>query len=157
KGGATAQPTLEGWAIVDNTTGDDWTNVQLSLVSGRPISFISQLYEPRYIARPTAQLPGEEALAPVVYGGAIEQKDAETQVAKAMAAPAAAPPPLLRSQMRLEGTVGGVAQERNLSAPSAIASTAAGQELGELFEYSFANPVTVRKSESAMLPFLQDK
>ena len=34
---------LEGWAIVDNTTGEDWTNVQLSLVSGRPISFISQL------------------------------------------------------------------------------------------------------------------
>ena len=37
--GETGQPTLEGWAIVDNTTGDDWTNVQLSLVSGRPISF----------------------------------------------------------------------------------------------------------------------
>jgi hypothetical protein len=37
------QPMLEGWAIVDNTTGEDWTNVQLALVSGRPISFISQL------------------------------------------------------------------------------------------------------------------
>jgi hypothetical protein len=42
-----AQPTLEGWAIVDNTTGQDWTNVRLSLVSGRPISFVSRLYEPR--------------------------------------------------------------------------------------------------------------
>ena len=30
-----AQPTLEGWAIVDNTTGEDWTNVKLSLVSGQ--------------------------------------------------------------------------------------------------------------------------
>jgi hypothetical protein len=39
-----AEPTLEGWAIVDNTTGEDWSNVQLSLVSGRPISFISLLY-----------------------------------------------------------------------------------------------------------------
>jgi hypothetical protein len=41
--------------------------------------------------------------------------------------------------------------------PSAIATTAAGQELGELFEYSFSTPVTVRKNESAMLPFLQQK
>ncbi len=44
-----AQPTLEGWAIVDNTTGEDWTNVQMSLVSGKPISFISALYEPKYM------------------------------------------------------------------------------------------------------------
>jgi len=41
--GASGQPTLEGWAIIDNTTGDDWTNVRLALVSGRPISFISRL------------------------------------------------------------------------------------------------------------------
>jgi hypothetical protein len=40
--GEKGQPTLEGWAIVDNTTGEDWTKVQLSLVSGRPISFVSQ-------------------------------------------------------------------------------------------------------------------
>jgi hypothetical protein len=40
---ATGKPTLEGWAIIDNTTGEDWNKVQLSLVSGRPISFISQL------------------------------------------------------------------------------------------------------------------
>ena len=49
-------PTLEGWAIVDNTTGEDWTKVQLSLVSGRPISFISQLYAPKYVERPVAEL-----------------------------------------------------------------------------------------------------
>ena len=47
---------LEGWAIVDNTTGEDWTKVQLSLVSGRPISFVSQLYAPRYVERPAAEL-----------------------------------------------------------------------------------------------------
>ena len=41
------EPTLEGWAIVDNTTGSDWVKVQLALVSGRPVSFVSRLYEPR--------------------------------------------------------------------------------------------------------------
>src|SRR5690349_14302418 len=75
--GETGQPTLEGWAIVDNTTGDDWTKVRLALVSGRPISFVSQLYEPRYIARPTSELPEEMAMAPVVDTGALDELRAQ--------------------------------------------------------------------------------
>src|SRR4051812_23924678 len=43
---------LQGWAIVENQTDNDWDNVQLSLVSGRPISFIQDLYNPLYIPRP---------------------------------------------------------------------------------------------------------
>src|SRR4029077_3249940 len=40
---------------------------------------------------------------------------------------------------------------------SSIASVASGQDLGELFEYSFPSVVTVKKGESAMLPFLQQR
>ncbi|MGH7249325.1 MAG: hypothetical protein ACREH9_14595, partial [Pseudomonadota bacterium] len=57
----TGEPTLEGWAIVDNTTGDDWTNIRLALVSGRPVSFISPLYEPRFVTRQTVDLPENQA------------------------------------------------------------------------------------------------
>ena len=64
-------PVLEGWAVVDNTTGEDWTNVQMALVSGKPISFITELYAPRYIQRLTAELPEEQAQKPVLYSGAI--------------------------------------------------------------------------------------
>ena len=32
---AEKEPVLEGWAIVDNTTGDDWTGVHISLISGK--------------------------------------------------------------------------------------------------------------------------
>ena len=28
--------TVQGWAVVDNTVGVDWNNVQLSLVAGAP-------------------------------------------------------------------------------------------------------------------------
>jgi chaperonin cofactor prefoldin len=44
---------------------------------------------------------------------------------------------------------------RAVVAPSSIVSNATGQELGDLFEYRIAQPVTIRKNESAMLPFLQ--
>src|SRR6185436_5887080 len=40
------EPFLQGWAIVENTSDEDWNDVQLSLVSGRPISFIMDLYQP---------------------------------------------------------------------------------------------------------------
>src|SRR6185437_15737769 len=65
------EPTLEGWAIIDNTTGDDWNNVRLAVVSGRPVSFISRLYEPRYVQRPTAELPEDQTAGPVVYEGGV--------------------------------------------------------------------------------------
>lgn len=157
---AAVQPTLEGWAIVDNTTGDDWTNVQLSLVSGRPISFISQLYEPRYVTRPSAELPEDRATAPVVYGGAIEEE--KDGIAKAAEAGRTANQlnALGDTQFRgkeIQAMAAGLVGGAMPAAPSAIASTATGGALGELFEYRFSTPVTVRKSESAMLPFLQEK
>ena len=155
---STGEATLEGWAIVDNTTGEDWTNVNLALVSGRPISFISRLYEPRYISRPVAELPEDQARAPVVYGGAIEEKDEQEIMADAvgrlrkMNEPASAP--MAAMEMAAKSGIGGREFRADLSS---VAATAAGGELGELFEYSFSTPVTVRKSESAMLPFLQEK
>ena len=42
------KPLLQGWAIVDNTVGEDWNNVDLSLVAGAPQSFIQQLSQPYY-------------------------------------------------------------------------------------------------------------
>jgi hypothetical protein len=44
--------TMQGWAVVDNTVGADWDNVQLSLVAGAPQSFIQPLSQPLYTRRP---------------------------------------------------------------------------------------------------------
>ena len=49
---ASSKPYLQGWALVENSTDEDWQNVRLSLVSGRPVSFIQDLYQPLYIPRP---------------------------------------------------------------------------------------------------------
>ena len=45
----------------------------LAVVSGRPVSFISKLYEPKYVPRQTVELPEDRAAAPVVYGGAVDE------------------------------------------------------------------------------------
>jgi hypothetical protein len=154
------EPTLEGWAIIDNTSGEDWTNVRLAVVSGRPVSFISNLYEPKYVTRQTVELPEDRAANPVVYNGAVT----ETQLGSGNA-PAAAK----AMQMGvIGGTLGAVSgpfafngapqsdaapQRRTIA--SDLAVNVASGDLGELFEYRFSTPVTVKKDESAMLPFLQ--
>jgi hypothetical protein len=153
--GTAGEPTLEGWAIVDNTTSDDWTNVRLALVSGRPISFITQLYEPKYVARPIAELPEDRARAPVVHEGGVVG-GVIAGVAGAPPAPPPAPKMEARAFRRKEAAGLSLADE-HAAVESTIAATAESRELGELFEYRFDKPVTVRKSESAMLPFLQQK
>ena len=149
-----ANSRLEGWAIVDNTTDEDWSNVRLSVVSGRPISFISLLDTPRYGNRQVAELPEDRAAGPVVYGGA-EPVEKKQFVANALVAPAAPPPVPLMAQARA-GTAQTVVVQSMSTMQSSVAG-ATGATLGELFEYNFAGPVTIKKNQSAMLPFLQDK
>jgi len=147
------EPTLEGWAIIDNTSGEDWTNVRLAVVSGRPVSFISSLYEPKYVARQTVDLPEDRAAAPVVYDGGMA-----TDQMKALNSPAPPPPPMQRAQVMgnlQPGAMGGGAYR--LDRTSGVAVNVASADLGELFEYRFGAAVTVKKDESVMLPFLQQK
>ena len=60
-------PLLQGWAIVDNTVGQDWENVQLSLVAGAPQSFIQNLSQPFYTRRPVVPLPEALMTQPQTY------------------------------------------------------------------------------------------
>src|SRR4051794_8993573 len=72
------KPKLQGWAIVENQTDNDWNNVQLTLVSGRPISFVMALYQPLYVPRPTVVMELYASLRPQTYeGGQAAEKKAE--------------------------------------------------------------------------------
>jgi hypothetical protein len=68
---ADEQPLLQGWAIVDNTTVEDWNDVDLSLVAGAPQSFIQQLSQPYYARRPVVPLPQSVELTPQTHEGAM--------------------------------------------------------------------------------------
>ena len=65
------EPLLQGWAIVDNTVGEDWNNVELSLVAGAPQSFIQQLSQPYYARRPVVALPENAQLEPQTHESAM--------------------------------------------------------------------------------------
>jgi hypothetical protein len=65
------RPLLQGWAIVDNTIGEDWRNVELALVAGAPQSFIQQLSQPYYAQRPVVPLPSTVLLQPQAHGATL--------------------------------------------------------------------------------------
>ncbi|MBF0632971.1 MAG: hypothetical protein HQL89_18580 [Magnetococcales bacterium] len=60
-----SQAPLRGWAIVENQTDNDWNGIRLSLISGLPISFVQELYAPRYIDRPRVTADGDAVIQPV--------------------------------------------------------------------------------------------
>ncbi|MCD6361457.1 MAG: DUF4139 domain-containing protein, partial [Armatimonadetes bacterium] len=145
---------LQGWAIVENTTDEDWEDVQLSLVSGRPVSFTQNLYEPLYTHRPDVPVHVQAAAAPRVFEGAM-MEEAEKMAAEA--APAAPPSaaPLARRSMALGGMgAGHAAMTADALASSGVQAMAAGGEVGEMFHYAIAMPVSIPRQGSAMIPIV---
>ncbi len=61
------KPLLQGWAIVDNTVGEDWKDVQLLLVAGAPQSFIQDISQPYYTRRPVVAPPESLMLSPQTH------------------------------------------------------------------------------------------
>ena len=69
---AEKKPLLQGWGIVDNTVGEDWDNVELSLVAGAPHSFIQELSVPTYGRRPVVELSAAAQYSPQTHGGTLQ-------------------------------------------------------------------------------------
>lgn len=63
----TGKPFFQGWAIVDNVSEEDWAGIQLSLVSGTPVSFIQPIQNPVYRYRPVIPLSDELNVKPQTY------------------------------------------------------------------------------------------
>jgi len=134
-------PMIQGWAVVDNTQDEDWENVQLSLVSGLPVSFVHDLYTPRYIRRPEVRVEETTGVLP-------------PQVEHFMEASAVLPIGLERELARIEQLppIYGKAQRK-----TAISSTPVQtreRKLGDLFEYEIEHPVTIRRNQSALVPIV---
>jgi hypothetical protein len=65
------KPALQGYAVVENTSDEDWKDVHMALISSRPISFQMDLYQPLFIPRPTVEPELFASLRPPTYQGAL--------------------------------------------------------------------------------------
>jgi hypothetical protein len=158
------KPLVQGWAVVDNTIGEDWKDVQLSLVAGAPQSFVQNISQPLYVRRPEVPLPESAMLTPQTHEAAME----------ALKAPPPPPPPPPApgggEVYGLAGKVGGSAQTVEVragalpldSTRSTLSNYAEAQQpeaeakaVGDFFEYDLKEKVTIGKNQSALVPILQ--
>lgn len=246
------KPFFQGWAIVDNVSEEDWNDIQLSLISGTPVSFIQPIQKPFYRYRPVIPMPEDLHLSPQVYepdtgevsgnsgyingnvtdpnGAAIAgasitvKNDANGQqytttsdsngnfrtsslisgnytvtisspgfqqyvvsgVRVSPVHPANIRAPLnvgnvsasvtVTNELPINGrnsnsvnnlaliTSGGVNRNKDqtlaqemTSGDSGVKAAAEGEEVGDLFEYQIAQPVTVKRDRSALIPILQTR
>src|SRR5262249_5158289 len=68
---------LQGWGMVENPTDEDWSGVKMALVSGRPISFKMDLYNPLFVPRPTVEPELFASLRPPTYSGGFNKHSVE--------------------------------------------------------------------------------
>jgi hypothetical protein len=173
------KPLLQGWAIVDNTIGEDWKDVQLSLIAGAPQSFIQNISQPLYARRPEIALPESAMLTPQTHEGTMKQEG-----------PAVPPPPpsaggvagktgqfefrsrngandlsVSSEQVEVHGAAVPMAMPTNGRSFDRLeqfaqlqnAQVAQAQELGDYFEYNIKQAITIGKNQSALVPILQSR
>lgn len=156
---------IQGWALVDNILDEDWEEIELSLISGLPISFIYDLYSPNWISRPEIKRIDRFEITPPTFE--------ENMAPMAEAAPA--PPPYMKmagaqtmSQRRDSGVMGkydyggsaapGAAAFDEMKLEESTRVSAKGESAGMAgFEYRIMVPVTVKRNQSSLVPILQSK
>lgn len=192
------KPFFQGWAIVDNVSDEDWENVQLSLVSGSPVSFIQQLQKPFYRYRPVVPLPRDLQLNPQVYEPQsnnqvnnninkeiVDNLPQGTTFNSILKVTPTNRPEALSGGFQVDGASGSantfvidgqevsnfrtgslnsnnsiVSNQTTVSDAlvgnnSGVRTNTTGDEIGDLFEYRIAQPVTVMRDRSALIPIIQ--
>ena len=170
------KPYLQGWAIVENTTDEDWANVKMALIAGRPISFKMDLYNPLNVPRPTVEPELFASLRPPSYEGGWKRPEAGKSQNKSIEQLDKAirddDKPRLKAEVRkldalmketktagYQPAIGGYSRE--LAADLAqrlelgsVQSAASAAKLGDFCQYAIDHPVNLARQKSALLPIV---
>jgi hypothetical protein len=142
---AAPRAALQGWATVENLSGQDWKDIELTLVSGRPVAFHQALYEAYYVKRPEIPVEVAGRLMPGVDRGGVE--------AAKVAAPPPPPAPAGAPQYRPQ-------QERALAATAAPPPVAGAADQVEATDaatqvvFKYPRAVSVDNGRTLSIPII---
>jgi hypothetical protein len=156
---------LQGWAMVENASDIDLKDVRMTLVSGRPITFVMDLYQPLYLERPVVEMELYRSLKPRTYQMAMGEAEDNSGRAEgvmeegALAFEAAAPEGRMKSAAKATAAdraqAGrGMADREAFDVSQGVVSAAAGAEVGSGFQYSIEKPLTLSRWQSALIPIV---
>lgn len=178
-----AKPYLQGWAVVENPGDEDWTDVNLSLVSGRPISFIQDMATPIYIVRPIVQPQIIGSTRPQTFGpgygeqngvslnvsntsvgnvGAFADRGVESRISSLENRTAAPPrtPGLYSNSGAVNAPIVSdmplISKAFQSRAENQVDAQATGVQQGNLFVYAIDSKVSVPHGQAAMVPIISE-
>ncbi len=147
---AATRAGMQGWAVLENMTGTDWHNVELTLVSGSPVTFRQALYDAYYVNRPEVPVEVVGRILPRPdQGGVVADMVAEQ---KAYAPP---PPPAPASTMRGRMEAGGAMA--SVPVPGAVAGAVEAAASAESFtqvSFRFPQPVSIGAGRTLSVPII---
>ncbi|MFH1113115.1 MAG: DUF4139 domain-containing protein [Pseudomonadota bacterium] len=175
-------PLLQGWALAENNTEDDWKDVKISFVAGNPMSYVMDLYSPYYVKRTQVPIPGlqdldvrwGEASPPdlVKEGLAAARSDESPRFRGRRAARLPAGVGALRQSMDPQSDAArdlGLSPPQRADAPGAPAAPlsdllaagyeggAKGTKVGALFSYEPNERISIPRGQAAMVPIVSKR
>jgi hypothetical protein len=144
---AAPRSPLQGWATVENLSGQDWKDVELTLVSGRPVAFRQALYEAYYVKRPEIPIEVAGKLMPGVDRGGVTMGEMAKQAPPPPPPPAPAP---YRPQQQRGAEAATVAPPAGAAAADQFEATDAATQV--VFRYP--RPVSVANGRTLSIPII---
>lgn len=152
---------LQGWGVLENLTGGDWKDVELTLVSGNPVALKQQLYTAVFVDRPEIPVAASARIVPRKDDAEEQTRElsfaqaapaAKAAVRSFHAAPAAAPAPL-GGAMGFDGGASSYGGAR-FEVPGQAADKAEAEEAATQVLYRFPSKVTLASGATMMIPFV---
>lgn len=169
--GDTDPATLQGWALLHNDTDEQWRGVRVTLVNGRPDSFLFPLAAPRYARRELVTPENEASTVPQLMGRTVDaiwgDHIGDSFGAGGLGLSGIGEGGGGRGEGIGLGSIGTIGHgagvgsngESSLLEVGDLAGVASAQgvEAGVLFSYTLANGLDMRPHGSALVPFLGAK
>ena len=152
-----AKAHLQGWAVLENMTGEDWKGVELTLLSGNPVSFRQAIYQAYYVDRPEVPVEVAGRILPQTDTGNLNRERPAPGARGAAGAPAPAPPPAQaqqRSTTFAYDAVNAPSAGAGEQTPAPTVDTAEAQESMTQVLFRLPAPLTLASGQSALVPIV---
>ncbi len=161
EGGGADTALMQGWAVIENMSGHDWTDVDLTMVSGNPVTFRQALYASYYVQRPEVPVEVLGRILPKPDQGAVgqwafvAQAPAEEKAAKSRARrggiAGALDGPVAALESVDRASESGAAAPGGARKPAAAALLAQSREAATQVLFRIPEPVSVESGHSLVL------
>jgi hypothetical protein len=151
---------MQGWAVLENMTGTDWNNVELTLVSGSPVTFRQALYQAYYVNRPEVPVEVVGRILPRMDQGSVsaDYVTLEQERRRGGAVPQPMPAPAMAASAPPAPAAMAKRDESFLArSPTQMAAASDATSAGESFtqvSFKFPQPINIGAGRTLSVPII---